>query len=129
MWRRADLAAGLVFEHRRPKRTVQINGDLCLNCPSDVHIVVKLDRLGRNRRDVLNLVHELDEQGASLRVLEFAIDTRRAYGPHGPGRAEHGRQSRTKLAERLPQAQMGGFAVCVLRHSQSNPELRFFVGR
>ena len=46
----------------------------------DILIVVKLDRLGRNTRDVLNLVHELDEKGASLRVLEPAIDT---GGPMG----------------------------------------------
>jgi DNA invertase Pin-like site-specific DNA recombinase len=48
--------------------------------PGDVLIVVKLDRLGRNTRDVLNLVHELEERGASLRVLEPAIDT---GGPMG----------------------------------------------
>jgi DNA invertase Pin-like site-specific DNA recombinase len=30
--------------------------------PADVLIVVKLDRLGRNTRDVLNLVHELEEK-------------------------------------------------------------------
>jgi Resolvase, N terminal domain len=42
--------------------------------------VVKLDRLGRNTRDVLNLVHELEEKGANLRVLEPAID---AGGPTG----------------------------------------------
>jgi DNA invertase Pin-like site-specific DNA recombinase len=46
----------------------------------DVLMVVKLDRLGRNTRDVLNLVHELEEKGASLRVLEPAIDT---GGPMG----------------------------------------------
>ena len=46
----------------------------------DILIVVKLDRLGRNTRDVLNLVHELEEKGASLRVLEPAIDT---GGPMG----------------------------------------------
>ena len=46
----------------------------------DVLIVVKLDRLGRNTRDVLNLVHELEEKGASLRVLEPTIDT---GGPMG----------------------------------------------
>src|SRR5277367_5393341 len=43
--------------------------------PGDVLIVVKLDRLGRNTRDVFNLVHELEEKGASLRVLEPAIET------------------------------------------------------
>ena len=48
--------------------------------PGDVLIVVKLDRLGRNTRDVLNLVHELEEKGASLRVLEPSIDT---GGPMG----------------------------------------------
>jgi DNA invertase Pin-like site-specific DNA recombinase len=39
-----------------------------------------LDRLGRNTRDVLNLVHELEEKGASLRVLEPVIET---DGPMG----------------------------------------------
>jgi DNA invertase Pin-like site-specific DNA recombinase len=41
----------------------------------DVLTVVKLDRLGRSTRDVLNLVHELDVKEASLRVLEPHIDT------------------------------------------------------
>jgi DNA invertase Pin-like site-specific DNA recombinase len=48
--------------------------------PGDVLVVHKLDRLGRNTRDVLNLVHELDEKGACLRVLEPPIDT---CGPMG----------------------------------------------
>ena len=38
-------------------------------------MVHKLDRLGRSTRDVLDLVHELSERGASLRVLEPAIST------------------------------------------------------
>jgi DNA invertase Pin-like site-specific DNA recombinase len=42
--------------------------------------VVKLDRLGRNTRDVLNLVQELEEKEASLRAVEPAIDT---GGPMG----------------------------------------------
>jgi DNA invertase Pin-like site-specific DNA recombinase len=42
--------------------------------------VVKLDRLGRSTRDVLNLVHELDQKGAALRVLEPDIST---AGPMG----------------------------------------------
>jgi DNA invertase Pin-like site-specific DNA recombinase len=36
----------------------------------DELIVVKLDRLGRSSRDTLNLVHELEQKGAGLRVLE-----------------------------------------------------------
>src|SRR4029079_19787085 len=32
----------------------------------DELVVVKLDRLGRSTRDVLNLVHELEAQGAAL---------------------------------------------------------------
>jgi DNA invertase Pin-like site-specific DNA recombinase len=38
--------------------------------PGDELVVVKLDRLGRSTRDVLNLVHELVQKGAGLRVLE-----------------------------------------------------------
>jgi DNA invertase Pin-like site-specific DNA recombinase len=48
--------------------------------PNDTLVVVKLDRLGRSTRDVLNLVHGLEQKGASLRVLEPAIDT---GGPMG----------------------------------------------
>jgi DNA invertase Pin-like site-specific DNA recombinase len=48
--------------------------------PGDALVVVKLDRLGRSTRDVLNLVHELEQKGASLRVLEPEIDT---AGPMG----------------------------------------------
>ena len=48
--------------------------------PGDALVVVKLDRLGRSTRDVLNLVHELNERGASLKVLEPAIST---DGPMG----------------------------------------------
>jgi DNA invertase Pin-like site-specific DNA recombinase len=51
-----------------------------LSRPGGGLILVKLDRLGRNTRDVLNLVHELEEKGASLRVLEPAVDT---GGPMG----------------------------------------------
>ena len=43
--------------------------------PGDTLVVVKLGRLGRSTRDVLNLVHELEQRGAALRVLEPAIDT------------------------------------------------------
>ena len=38
-------------------------------------MVVKLDRLGRSTRDVLNLVYELEQKGAGLRVLEPEFTT------------------------------------------------------
>src|SRR3546814_5873003 len=41
----------------------------------DELVVLRLDRLGRSTRDVLNLVHELDEKGASLRILESEVTT------------------------------------------------------
>ena len=42
--------------------------------------MVKLDRLGRSTRDVLNLVHEVEAKSASLRVLEPEIDTSKPEG-------------------------------------------------
>ena len=41
----------------------------------DELVVHRLDRLGRSTRDVLNLVHELDARGASLRILEPEVTT------------------------------------------------------
>jgi DNA invertase Pin-like site-specific DNA recombinase len=41
----------------------------------DELVVHRLDRLGRSTRDVLNLVHDLDAKGASLRVLEPEVTT------------------------------------------------------
>ncbi|MBD9390572.1 recombinase family protein [Agrobacterium sp. AGB01] len=46
----------------------------------DELVVVRLDRLGRSTRDVLNLVHELEGRGASLRVLEPEISTTGSMG-------------------------------------------------
>src|ERR1700710_2836600 len=48
--------------------------------PGDELVVVKLDRLGRSTRDVLNLVHELEGKGAALTVLEPAFSTKDATG-------------------------------------------------
>ena len=41
----------------------------------DELVVHRLDRLGWSTRDVLNLMHELDAKGASLRVLEPEVTT------------------------------------------------------
>lgn len=46
----------------------------------DVLVVTKLDRLGRSTRDVLNLIHEIEQKGASLQVIEPAIDTSGTMG-------------------------------------------------
>jgi DNA invertase Pin-like site-specific DNA recombinase len=47
----------------------------------DELIVLKLDRLGRNTRDVLNLVHDLRQRGAILSVLEPKLATTDFAGP------------------------------------------------
>jgi DNA invertase Pin-like site-specific DNA recombinase len=41
----------------------------------DELVVVRLDRLGRSTRDVLNLVHDLDRKGAALRILDPELTT------------------------------------------------------
>ncbi|QDL90990.1 recombinase family protein [Paroceanicella profunda] len=46
----------------------------------DELVVHRLDRLGRSTRDVLNLVHELESKGASLRILDPEVTT---AGPAG----------------------------------------------
>jgi len=46
----------------------------------DVLTVTKLDRLGRNTRDVLNLVHEIEGKGAHLQVLDPALSTEGEMG-------------------------------------------------
>jgi DNA invertase Pin-like site-specific DNA recombinase len=48
--------------------------------PEDALVVVKLGRHGRSTRDGLKLVHELEQKGASQKVLEPEIDT---SGPMG----------------------------------------------
>lgn len=48
--------------------------------PGDELVVLRLDRLGRSTRDVLNLVNELDEKGASLRVLQPEVTTAGSMG-------------------------------------------------
>src|SRR3546814_17003575 len=46
----------------------------------DELVVLRLDRIGRSTRDVLHMVHELDEKGASLRILEQEVTTEGAMG-------------------------------------------------
>ena len=48
--------------------------------PGDELVVTRLDRLGRDTRDVLNLIHEAEQRGASVTVLDPRISTN---GPMG----------------------------------------------
>jgi DNA invertase Pin-like site-specific DNA recombinase len=46
----------------------------------DVLVVTRLDRLGRSLRDLSNIVHDLEQKGATLRVLEQNVDTSTSAG-------------------------------------------------
>ena len=72
---RTEAASGRSREGRTELETI-----MAFLRPGDTLVVVKLDRLGRSTRDVLNLVHELETKGAALRVLEPEIDTSRPEG-------------------------------------------------
>ena len=46
----------------------------------DELVVTRLDRLGRDTRDVLNLIHECEQRGASVTVLDPHVSTRGEMG-------------------------------------------------
>lgn len=48
--------------------------------PGDELVVTRLDRLGRDTRDVLNLIHECEERGAFITVLDPHVSTRGEMG-------------------------------------------------
>ncbi len=48
--------------------------------PGDELVVTRLDRLGRSTRDVLNLVHECEQRGADVTVLDPHVTTRGEMG-------------------------------------------------
>lgn len=48
--------------------------------PGDELVVTRLDRLGRDTRDVLNVVHEAEQRGASITVLDPHVSTRGEMG-------------------------------------------------
>jgi DNA invertase Pin-like site-specific DNA recombinase len=48
--------------------------------PGDELVVMRLDRLGRSTRDILNLVHEVEEKGASVTVLDPFVSTKGEMG-------------------------------------------------
>ena len=48
--------------------------------PDDELVVTRLDRLGRDTRDVLNIIHECEQRGAFVTVLDPHVSTQ---GPMG----------------------------------------------
>lgn len=46
----------------------------------DELMVARLDRLGRDTRDVLNIIHECEQRGAFVTVLDPPVSTRGAMG-------------------------------------------------
>jgi len=46
----------------------------------DELVVTRLDRLGRDTRDVLNLIHDCEQRGASVTVLDPHVSTRGEMG-------------------------------------------------
>ncbi|MBX3576380.1 MAG: recombinase family protein [Rhizobiaceae bacterium] len=48
--------------------------------PGDELVVTRLDRLGRSTRDVLNIVHECEQKGAHVTVLDPHVSTRGDLG-------------------------------------------------
>lgn len=48
--------------------------------PGDELVVTRLDRLGRDTRDVLNLIHECEQHGAFVTVLDPHVSTRGEMG-------------------------------------------------
>lgn len=46
----------------------------------DELVVTRLDRLGRDTRDVLNIVHECEERGAHVTILEPHVSTKGEMG-------------------------------------------------
>jgi DNA invertase Pin-like site-specific DNA recombinase len=48
--------------------------------PGDELVVTRLDRLGRDTRDVLNIVHECDQRQAFVTVLDPHVSTRGEIG-------------------------------------------------
>lgn len=48
--------------------------------PGDELVVTRLDRLGRSTRDVLNLIHECEQKGAMVTVLDPHVSTRGEMG-------------------------------------------------
>ncbi len=74
----------IIFEEKRTgtKRNDREQLELALRVltKGDTLVVTRLDRLGRSMRDLANIVHEIEETGANLRVIEQSVDTGTSAG-------------------------------------------------
>ncbi|WP_421928787.1 recombinase family protein [Neoaquamicrobium sediminum] len=72
---RSEKVSGASREGRR-----ELEAILAFLRPGDELTVTRLDRLGRATRDVLNLVHECEQRGAFVTVLDPHVSTRGDMG-------------------------------------------------
>ena len=74
----------IILEEKRTgtKRNEREQLELALKvlAKGDTLVVTRLDRLGRSMRDLANIVHEIEEAGANLRVIEQSVDTGTSAG-------------------------------------------------
>jgi DNA invertase Pin-like site-specific DNA recombinase len=74
----------VIFEEKitGTKREGREKLDLALKILSggDHLVVTRLDRLGRSLRDLANIAHDIENAGASLSVLDQAVDTATSAG-------------------------------------------------
>src|SRR3982751_1567746 len=62
------------------KGRVELETVIAFLRPGDELVVTRLDRLGRDTRDVLNLIHECEQKGAFVTVLDPHVSTRGEMG-------------------------------------------------
>jgi DNA invertase Pin-like site-specific DNA recombinase len=72
---RSEKVSGVSREGRTELATI-----LDFLRPGDELVVTRLDRLGRDTRDVLNLIHECEQKGAFVTVLDPHVSTRGEMG-------------------------------------------------
>jgi DNA invertase Pin-like site-specific DNA recombinase len=70
-----DTVIEEVFSGRKVEGRSKLMSLLSLAKKGDEIVCVKIDRLARSLRDVLNIVHGLADKGVALRVLEPEIST------------------------------------------------------
>ncbi|WGZ92672.1 MAG: recombinase family protein [Candidatus Thiothrix putei] len=63
-------------------RESRVELESCLEflCKGDTLVITKIDRLARSTRDFLNIMHQLDQKGVSLEVLDDPVDVKSELG-------------------------------------------------